>query len=100
MDRRGFLGRGLRLTRIPGSPSDSDGASGAGFRGQLGAALKFRLSEIANLETFAEADYFSDVGTAHMANNQPGDTTASHTGSTDLFELRAGARLSIGLTGN
>jgi hypothetical protein len=74
--------------------SDSD--SGVGFRGQLGVGLKFRLSPTANLETFAEADYFSDVGTALMANNQPGDTTPSRTGTTDLWELRAGARVTIG----
>lgn len=78
----------------------SDGTSGAGFRGLLGAALKFRLSATANLETFIEGDYFSDVGVANMANNQPGDTTASHTGTTDLFELRAGGRLTLGLGGN
>ena len=74
--------------------TDSDG--GVGFRGQLGAGLKFRLSNTANLETFAEADYFSDVGTALMANNQPGDGTPSRTGTTDLWELRAGARVTIG----
>ena len=74
--------------------SDSD--SGIGFRGQLGAGLKFKLTSTANLETFAEADYFSDAGHANTANNQPGDTTVSHTGSTDLWELRAGARITIG----
>ncbi len=78
--------------------SDSD--SGVGFRGQLGAGLKFRLSNTANLETFAEADYFSDVGTALMANNQPGDATPSRTGTTDLWELRAGARVTIGFGSN
>jgi hypothetical protein len=78
--------------------SDSD--SGFGFRGQLGAGLKFRLSPTANLETFAEADYFTDVGTALMANNQPGDGTVSRTGTTDLWELRAGARVTIGFGNN
>ena len=73
--------------------SSSD--DGVGFRGQLGAGLKFKLTSAANLETFAEADYFSNVGTAQTANNQPVDTTASHTGTTDLWELRAGARLTI-----
>lgn len=73
----------------------SDGDSGVGFRGLLGAGLKFKLSETANLEAFAEADYFSDVGTAIMANNQ-NDLTTSHTGTTDMWELRAGARLTIG----
>lgn len=77
--------------------SDSD--SGVGFRGLLGAGLKFRLSSTANFETFAEADYFSDVGTALMANNQLGDPTVSRTGTDDLWELRAGARLTIGFGG-
>lgn len=78
----------------------SDGDSGVGFRGLLGAGLKFRLSSTANLETFAEADYFSDVGTALLANNQPGDGTSSRTGTTDLWELRAGARVTIGFGSN
>ena len=79
----------------------SDGDSGVGFRGQLGAGFKFRLSPSANLETFAEADYFSDVGTASMANNQTADSTASRTSTSELFELRAGARVTIGFgTGN
>lgn len=74
----------------------SDDDSGVGFRGLLGAGFKFKLSSNANLETFAEADYFSDVGTAAMANNQPGDGTPSHTDTSDLWELRAGARVTIG----
>ena len=80
----------------PFAAAVSDGDSGVGFRGQLGAGLKFKLTPAAFLETFAEADYFSDTGTAHTANNQPGDTGASHTGSTDLWELRAGARVTVG----
>ena len=74
----------------------SDGDSGVGFRLVLGAGLKFKLTEMARLETFAEADYFSDVGTAQLSNNDPNDATASHAGTTDLWELRAGARLTIG----
>lgn len=74
--------------------SDSD--SGIGFRGQLGVGLKFKLTPTANLETFGEADYFSDIGTARFSNNQPGDGNPSFTGTTDLWELRAGARVTIG----
>lgn len=77
--------------------SVSDGDSGVGFRGLLGLGLKFKFGTNANLETFAEADYFSDVGTAAMANNQPGDGTPSHTDTDDLWELRAGVRLTVGL---
>ncbi len=76
----------------------SDGDSGVGFRGQLGAGLKFKISEDANLETFAEADYFSDAGTANMPNNQAGDATPASTSTTDLWELRAGARLTFAFT--
>jgi hypothetical protein len=74
----------------------SDGDSGVGFRLVLGAGLKFKLTETARLETFAEADYFSDVGTAQLSNNDPNDATASHAGTTDMWELRVGARLTIG----
>lgn len=81
----------------PFAAAISDGDSGVGFRGQLGAGLKFKLTSNANLETFAEADYFSDVASAHTANNQPGDTTASHTVSDSQWEFRAGARVTIGL---
>lgn len=75
----------------------SDDERGIGFRGLLGVGLKFQLGSNSNIETFAEADYFSHVGTARMPNNQPGDTTAASTGTTDLWELRGGARLTIGL---
>jgi hypothetical protein len=73
----------------------TDGDSGVGFRGQLGAGLKFKLTSTVNLETFAEADYFSDVATAHTASNHA-DGSVSHTESTDLWELKAGARITIG----
>ncbi|MEQ1717487.1 MAG: hypothetical protein ABL907_16165 [Hyphomicrobium sp.] len=77
----------------------SDSSGGVGFRGVLGAALKFKLTETTNLETFAEADYFSDVGTAGMPNNQPTDTISAQTLTTDLWELRTGARVTIGFSG-
>jgi hypothetical protein len=71
--------------------------SGIGFRGLLGAGLKFRLGDGANLETFAEADYFSDVGTAVFSDNNDAHIDPSHIGSDSLWELRAGARLTIRL---
>lgn len=76
----------------------TDGDSGAGFRGSLGAGLKFALTPNTRLETFAEADYFSHIATAVLSNNNSVDATASRTGTTDLWELRAGARLTIGFT--
>ena len=78
----------------------SDSESGIGFRGQLGAGLKFWLSQRSILDVFAEADYFSDVGTAAMSDNQPTNTNSSHVDTEDLWELRVGARLTIGLDGN
>lgn len=80
--------------------SFSDGEAGVGFRGQLGAGLKFWMSQRSILDVFAEADYFSDIGTAAMANNQPLDFTSSAVETEDLWEVRFGARLTIGLDGN
>ncbi len=71
--------------------------SGVGFRGQLGAALKFKPWQGARLETFVEADYFSDIGTAHTADNNPVVDATSLVATDDLWELKAGARLTIGL---
>ncbi len=76
---------------------DSD--SGVGFRGQLGAGLKFKLWQGARLETFVEADYFSDIGTATLADNDPAAATSSIVSTDDLWELKAGARLTVGLGG-
>lgn len=75
--------------------SDSD--SGIGFRGVLGVGLKITLAPGALLETFAQADYFTNTGLSQLSNNQPGDTTASHTGSSDLWEFRSGARVTVSL---
>lgn len=84
----------------PFRASASDGDSGIGFRGQLGAGLKFKLGAAAFLETFAEADYFSDVATAQFSNSDPADGTPSRIEMDDLWELKAGARVTIGLGGN
>ncbi|HEX2840439.1 hypothetical protein [Hyphomicrobium sp.] len=75
----------------------SDGDSGVGFRGLLGAGLKFKISSTAQLEGFAEADYFSDVPTAHLTSNDPSGGLVSHVQSDDLWELRSGLRLTLGL---
>ncbi len=81
----------------PFAAAASDSESSVGFRGQLGAGLKFKLGAASFLETFAEADYFSDVGTAHFSNSNPTDATASHVEADDLWELRVGGRLTVGL---
>lgn len=77
----------------------SDSSSGVGFRGLLGIGLKFKLSSNANLETYGEADYFSDVGTANIVNNQPTNSYVSFVETDDLWELRAGARVTVGFGG-
>ena len=74
----------------------SDSEDGVGFRGQLGTGLKFKITSATTLETFAEADYFSAMGVAHMADNQPTSGDVSHVDTDDMWELRAGARLNIG----
>ena len=73
--------------------------TGVGFRGQLGAGLKFKLTEGARLETFVEADYFSDIGTARTADNDPVVDATSSVSTDDQWELKAGARLPVGLSG-
>ena len=78
----------------------SDSESGVGFRGQLGAGLKLWMSERSILDLFAEADYFSDIGTAAMADNQPANVNSSQVATEDLWEVRLGARLTIGLDDN
>ncbi|WP_295559317.1 hypothetical protein [uncultured Hyphomicrobium sp.] len=75
----------------------SDGDSGAGFRGLLGVGLKFKIAPTALLEGFAEADYFSKVPTAKLITNSIDGGFVSHVGDDDLWELRAGGRLTIGL---
>lgn len=76
------------------SVSDSD--SGAGFRGLLGAGFKLKVSQATSLEGFAEADYFSSVPTARLISNSLDGGIVSHVGDDDLWELRAGARLTVG----
>ncbi|WP_156827297.1 hypothetical protein [Hyphomicrobium zavarzinii] len=74
----------------------SDNDSGVGFRGLLGIGLKVKLSQTANLEGFAEADYFSNVPTAHLTSNKIVGLE-SHVQDDDLWELRTGLRITIGL---
>jgi hypothetical protein len=74
----------------------SDDDSGVGFRGQLGLGLKFRLSSTTNIEAFGEADYFSDVGTAHMPDNKPANGDVARVDTDEFWELRSGLRLNFG----
>jgi hypothetical protein len=76
--------------------SVSDGDSGFGFRGLLGVGLKYKLSPTANVEGFAEADYFSKVPTAHLSSNSSAGGYESHVQDDDLWELRTGLRLTLG----
>ena len=64
-----------------------------------GAGLKFRLGNGSRLETFAEADYFSDVGTIHLPSNTLNASKPANSDSDDLWELRAGARLTFAISG-
>lgn len=79
--------------------SASDDETGVGFRGQLGAGVKFKILPSARLEAFADAEYFSDVGSARFSDNDAPANTIDPSGveTEDLWELRAGARLTIGL---
>jgi hypothetical protein len=77
----------------------SDSESGVGFRGLLGIGFKAKITAATLLEGFAEADYFSDVPTAHLTNNQTTGGYISHVQEDDLFEVRTGLRLTVGLGG-
>ncbi len=90
---RSFSSSGLSPDPFKAAVEDDD--DGFGFRGSLGAGLKFTLSSNTRLETFAEADYFSDAGVAQFSNSNPTDGTPSSVANEDLWELRAGARLTI-----
>lgn len=82
----------------PASPFNAnvhDEEDGFGFRGSLGASLKIILAPGAFLETFAEADYFSDIGTARFSNASPTDDTPSSIGEDSLWEFRTGGRLTF-----
>jgi hypothetical protein len=83
----------------PPSAHINDSDDGVGFRGQLGAGLKFKLGTGARLETFAEADYFSDVGTIHLPSNTLKSSSPANSDADDLWELRAGARLTFAISG-
>lgn len=82
---------------IAAALSESD--SGIGFRGQLGFGVKLRVAPTALITGFVEADYFSAVGAARLPDNQFTSATTSEIGIDDAWELRTGARLSIGLGG-
>jgi hypothetical protein len=91
-----FRSGGTAATTGDFDASVSDGDSGAGFRGLLGIGLKLKVAPSTLLEGFAEADYFSNVPTAHLTSNSSSGGFVSHVQDDDLWELRAGARLTIG----
>ena len=75
----------------------SDDDDGFGFRAQLGAGVKLRLGAASTLTGYAEADYLSDVGTAGLPDNNLATVTPAEVDTSDAWEFRAGARLSVGL---
>ena len=81
----------------PFAASVTDDASGVGFRGSLGASLKFVITPSTRFETFAEADYFSTVAYGVFSNASPTDGTPSRIETDDMWELRTGARLTLSL---
>lgn len=81
----------------PFAASVTDDASGVGFRGSLGASLKFVVTPTTRFETFAEADYFSTVAYGVFSNASPTNGTPSRIETDDMWELRAGGRITFGL---
>ena len=93
------VGRGFPPGADPLKAHVNDSDDGVGFRGQLGAGLKFRLGNGGRLETFAQADYSSDVGTVHLPSNTLQASVPANADADDLWELRAGARLTFAISG-
>lgn len=74
-----------------------DDKNGVGFRGLLGIGLKFNVSDISNLETFAEAEYYSRVGSASLPSNVSAAASPASVNVDDLWDVRLGARLNLKL---
>lgn len=91
-----FRSAGTAATTGDFDATVTDGDSGAGFRGLLGIGLKLKIAPSTLLEGFAEADYFSNVPTAHLTSNSPAGGYVSHVQDDDLWELRTGVRLTLG----
>lgn len=81
----------------PFAASLSDDESGVGFRGELGAGLKLKLTETVTLTGYGEATYLSAVGSAELPDNQFVTATTSGVDTSDSWEFRGGARISVGL---
>jgi hypothetical protein len=84
----------------PFAASLSDTESGVGFRGLIGAGVKLKIAQAMTLTGYAEADYLSRVGSAALPDNQFASKSPARVDTTDTWDLRAGARLSIGLNPN
>jgi hypothetical protein len=99
----GYDGDGSFRSSSTATPPDlfaahvTDGESGVGFRGLLGIGLKLKITSTTLLEGFAEADYFSDVPSTHLSSNDRNEGYVSHVTEDDLWELRTGLRLTVGL---
>lgn len=74
-----------------------DSASGAGLRGSLGAALKLAFSPSSTLTTYIGVDYWSRVPSLSMTDQDVNTIDPSHLKGADLWDGRAGVRLSFGL---
>lgn len=77
--------------------SVSDGASGGGFRGSLGAAIKLKLSDAMTLTAFGKADYWSEVAIARTSSQVVPVIDPAGVRTDDAWEVQAGLRLTLGL---
>lgn len=75
----------------------SEDASGVGFRGAFGGAVKVKLSKSVLLSTYATGDYWSRTPSMSMTDQNVLNTDPSHLRKDDLWDLRTGVRLTIGL---
>ena len=95
-DADGEFSSSSTLAPDPFAARITDDDSGAGFRGLLGAGIKVKLSSTMTLTGYADADYYSHVGSADLPDNQFTSATTSRVATDDAWELRAGTRLSVG----
>lgn len=78
----------------------SDGASGGGFRGSLGAAIKMKLSDAMTLTAFGKADYWSEMPIARTSSQVVPVVDPAGVYTEDAWEVQAGVRLTLGLSQN
>jgi hypothetical protein len=102
----GYSSRGTFSSRFqfPGDSEASnalvlDEAAEVGWKASLGAAIKFRLAPSSVLTSYITADYWSSTASIERPTSDfyALESQTAHIGTADLWDLRAGMRLSVGI---